>query len=455
MFGFNATAQTLYGNETTQAAHPEWMKNAVIYEVNLRQGTSQRTFKGFEKELPRLQKLGVDILWFMPIHPISEVNRKGELGSYYAVADYKRVNPEFGTMQDFRDLVASAHNLGMKVIIDEVCNHTGCDNHWIECHPEYYKLDENGKMFGPFDWTDTYKLDYSNEGTRLAMRSALSYWVKEIGIDGYRCDVAGDVPTDFWEEARADLDAIKPVFMLAEACKAELTRKAFDADYNWPMKDVFNEIANAQGINEYAKAHNINHKFSNALSIDTLLNRQAKQYPKGSVNMLMVTNHDLNSWEGTEFERLGAGVEAFAVLSYTLPGIPMMYTGQEVGFNHAFEFFKHDITPDYTANQYTTFYTKLNTLRHNNAATWCGDGAAAMQRYSTTADSSIYAFSRERDGQKIVVVANLSNAPVKLKFKGKAPVVKDMVNHFTGTAESLPKELKAWEYRVYTTPLNK
>jgi glycosidase len=453
MLGTGASAQVPnFGGEKTQVTHPDWVKNAVIYEVNLRQGTAERTFKGFEKELPRLQRLGVDILWFMPIHPISEVNRKGELGSYYAVADYKKVNPEFGSMKDFRELVDAAHKYGMKVIIDEVCNHTGCDNHWIDCHPEYYALDENGKMFGPFDWTDTYKLNYNNAGLRRAMKDALNFWVKEIGIDGFRCDVAGDVPTDFWEEARAELNQIKPVFMLAEASKPELLRNAFDADYNWPVKEVFNEIAKAQGINKYAVEHNINHKFSNALTIDTVLNRQAKQYPQGAINMQMITNHDLNSWEGTEFDRLGESVETFAVLTYTLPGIPMMYTGQEVGFNHAFEFFKQDITPDYSANEYTTFYTKLNNLRHRNAALWCDIESAKMQRY-TTANPNVYVFSRERNGQKVVVVANLSNSTAKVKFNGKAPAVKGMVNYFTDAAASMPKQLGAWEYLLFTTPM--
>jgi glycosidase len=454
VIGIGASAQTPeFGGETTQITHPDWVKNAVIYEVNLRQGTSQRTFKGFEKELPRLQCLGVDILWFMPIHPISELNRKGELGSYYAVADYKKVNPEFGSMKDFRELVAAAHECGMKVIIDEVCNHTGCDNHWVDCHPEYYAVDEKGKMFGPFDWTDTYKLNYNNSGLRRAMKDALNFWVKEVGIDGFRCDVAGEVPTDFWEEAREELNEIKPVFMLAEASKPELLRKAFDSDYNWPMKETFSEIANAQGVNKFAVEHNIEHKFSNALTIDTVLNRQAKQYPKGAINMQMITNHDLNSWEGTEFDRLGEGVDAFAVLTYTLPGIPMMYTGQEVGFNHAFEFFKQDITPDYTANAYTTFYTKLNNLRHSNAALWCDAESAKMQRYAT-ANPNVYVFSRERNGQKVVVVANLSNSVAKVKFKGKSPAVKGLVNYFTDVAAAMPKQLGAWEYLLFTTPLN-
>jgi glycosidase len=452
---FSATAQTQYGDAKTEVNHPDWASNAVIYEVNLRQGTPERTFKGFEKQLPRLKELGVDVLWLMPIHPISKLNRKGTLGSYYAVADYKAVNPEFGTMKDFKQLVKTAHDLGMKVIIDEVCNHSGCDNKWVKSHPEYYMKNDKGEMYGPYDWTDTYKFDYSNPGMRKAMLDALTFWVKDLDIDGFRCDVAGEVPTDFWDEARTELNKIKPVFMLAEATKPELTVKAFDVDYNWPMKDLFNRIANTQKSNDYAVAHNMNLAAADALDIDSLLTQQAKEYPADAFNMLMITNHDLNSWEGTEFERLGNGVHAFAVLTYTLPGIPMLYTGQEVGFNHAFEFFEHDANiPDFTENDYTIFYKKLNNLRHNNKALRSGLQGGEMKRYYTS-DKNVYAFSREADGQKVVVIANLSSYPAGVNFNnaGETPDLSGMVNYFTGEAEALPTLLDAWQYKVYTTPI--
>ncbi len=305
---------------------PDWIKDAVIYEANLRQGTATRDLKGLQRELPRLRDLGVDIIWLMPIHPISEKNRKGSLGSYYAVKDYKAVNPEFGTMEDLQEFVRTAHSHGMKVILDEVCNHTGCDNPWVTEHPEYYARNEKGEMFGPFDWTDTYKLDYSNPATREAMADALEFWIREADIDGYRCDVAGEVPTSFWEEVRPRLQAIKPVFMLAEASKPELLNKAFDADYAWPMKDVFNAIAATKGVNAYAKEHKQDLPKMTAKDIPALLEKQQKEYPAGAIHMNMVTNHDLNSWEGTEFDRFGPATGAFAVLSYTLPGMPMLYT---------------------------------------------------------------------------------------------------------------------------------
>lgn len=445
-------SDTLYGDSTTAAVHPDWLKNAVIYEVNLRQGTPQRNLAGMEAQLPRLRDLGVDVLWLMPIHPISSLNRKGTMGSYYAVADYKGVNPEFGTLDDMKRFVKSAHALGMKVIIDEVCNHSGCDNPWTTAHPDFYARNDKGEMYGPFDWTDTYKLDYSNPALRAAMLDALRFWVEEADIDGYRFDVAMEVPTDFWEEARAALDSIKPVFMLAEASKPELTLRAFDADYNWPMKDVFNAIAASKGVNAYAAAKGHRYPSLDALAIDSLLELQARQYPKGALNMQMITNHDLNSWEGTEFDRLGPATGAFAVLSYTLPGIPMLYTGQEVGFNHPFEFFEPDtVQPDYRGNEFTTFYETLNALRHRNPALWSDMRTAPMTRYATTVPD-VYIFSREREGARVLVAVNLGDTDARVDYTGAAPAQEGLVNLFTGAPDLLPELLRPWEYKVFTTP---
>ena len=313
------------------AAHAPWSANAVIYEVNTRQYTDSGTFSEFARHIPRLAELGVDILWFMPIHPISELNRKGELGSYYAVADYKGVNPEFGNLDDFRAVVDSAHAAGMKVIIDWVPNHTGCDNPWVTEHPEYYRLDDDdGQMYGPFDWTDVYQLDYSKPELRLAMIDAMQYWIREAGIDGFRCDVAGMVPVDFWNAARDSIQSAageRPVFMLAEATEPELTEHAFDMAYNWPMKDLFSEIAATSGQYTFAKEGEQPRTFpvKTAAAIDSLINLQSTQYPADAFLMNMTSNHDLNSWEGTEFERLGIYAPAFAALTYVLPGMPLIY----------------------------------------------------------------------------------------------------------------------------------
>lgn len=461
-----ASAQTpVAGLQPTRNAHVDWAKNAVIYEINLRQGTPERNIKGMTKELPRLKDLGVDILWLMPIHPISELNRKGTLGSYYAVADYKKVNPEFGTFEDLKVFVDSAHSLGMKVILDEVCNHSGCDNHWVKENPDFYARNDKGEMFGPFDWTDTYKFDYSNPTMRAAMTDALKFWVREADIDGYRADVAMEVPTDFWERLRQELLTIKPVFMLAEASKPELTVAAFDADYNWPMKDMFNAIANTKGVNSYAREHKSNLPKKTATDIDVLLKSQANDYPADTYRMNMVTNHDLNSWEGTEFDRYGNALGAFAVLSYTLPGMPMMYTGQEVGNTRAFEFFEHDTVPSYTANEHTAFYKMLNALKHSQKALDAGATGGKMIRYSTTAPD-VYAFSRTLPDSEVFVIANLSDKKSPLQFTGSnfAPAVADgadgadvaqgapdltnFTDWFAGTDAKLPKELKPWQYIV-------
>lgn len=428
---------------------PEWIDQAVIYEANVRQGTPTRDFKGLQREIPRLKDLGVDIIWLMPVHPISEMNRKGTQGSYYAVKDYKAVNPAFGTIDDLKELVRTAHTYGMRVILDEVCNHTGCDNPWTQSHSEYYARDKKGNMFGPFDWTDTYKLDYSNPATREAMADALLFWVKEADIDGYRCDVAGEVPTDFWEEVRPRLQSLKPVFMLAEASKPELLQSAFDADYAWPMKDLFNDISATAGQNAYAAAHGQKRDAKHAADIPALVAKLAGDYPKGAVHMNMVTNHDLNSWEGTEFERYGNGTGAFAVLSYTLPGIPMMYTGQEVGFDHPFEFFETDpVQPDYRANDMTVFYKMLNALKHSRPALASRGDETTMTVYGAKSPD-LLVFSREQKGDKVVVMANLSSDPVEVSYLKDSPSLDGMADYFTSAPAEAPATLGPWQYKVY------
>lgn len=436
-----------YGSQKTTVEHPDWISNATIYEVNLRQGSDTRDLKGMQRHLPRLKDLGVDIIWLMPVHPISQLNKKGELGSYYAVQDYKKVNPEFGTIEDLAEFVRTAHDLGMYVILDEVCNHTGCDNAWVTNHPEYYKKDKDGNFVSPYDWTDTYQLDYSNPELRAAMKDALKFWVSEADIDGYRCDVAGMVPADFWNEARAELNKIKPVFMLAEATSPELTLHAFDADYNWPMKDLFNAISATQGENKYAIEHKQNLPEKNAKDIIALYEEQRQDYPQGAVNMNMVTNHDLNSWEGTEMERYGQGLAAFASLSYVLPGIPMMYTGQEVGMDRALEFFKYDEVPDYAANDYTAFYEMLNGLKKSHQALDAANPASVF-RAIPMGNDNIIAFERRTPEDAVVYIANLSNSEVTPKVD-KSLDIKGMSEYFTG-AKKLPKKLAPWSFFIFT-----
>ncbi len=436
----------------TTVNHPEWSRNAVIYEVNLRQYTDSGNITSFARELPRLKELGVDILWFMPIHPISELNRKGELGSYYAVKDYKAFNPEFGTIEQFKATVDEAHKLGMKVILDWVPNHTGCDNAWVTEHPEWYSKNEKGEMYGPFDWTDVYELNYDNREMRAAMVDALSFWLKEIDVDGFRCDVAMEVPTDFWDETRPQLDAVKSdIFMLAEASVPALSKHAFDMCYNWPMKDLFSEIAATAGQYTFKKEGEPMRTFAvkQAIAIDSLLADQEANYSKDSYMMNMVTNHDLNSWEGTEFERLGNLTDAFAVLSYTLPGMPLIYTGQETGMNRAFEFFKKDKAPTWEPrNEYFTFYQALNNLKHENKALQAGEKGGKIERYPTTSND-LYIFSRSAEGQTVLVFTNLGNAETAIEYTGATPNTDAKFNIFTNATEEYPSTLKPGEYRVY------
>lgn len=451
-FGSNATTPT-----KTNVIHPEWSRDAVIYEVNLRQYTPTGKVADFAKELPRLKELGVDILWFMPIHPISEKNRKGELGSYYAVKDYKGFNPEYGTIDEFKAMVDQAHELGMKVILDWVPNHTGCDNAWVTEHPEWFSRNEQGEMYGPFDWTDVYELNYDNREMRAAMVDAFKFWLTEIGVDGFRCDVAMEVPTDFWNETRPQLQAVKPdLFMLAEASVPELHIDAFNMGYNWPMKDLFSEIAATAGQYTFKKEGEPMKTFpiKHAVAIDSLLADQAANYPGDTYLMNMITNHDLNSWEGTEFDRLGNLNKAFAVLSYTLPGMPLIYTGQETGMNRAFEFFKKDEAPAWEPhNEYFTFYQTLNNLKHSNKALRAGDQGGKMLRYPTVSND-VYVFSREAQGDKVVVMVNLGAKTADVTYTGTAPVQDTNINIFTGKAENHPATLAPGEYRVFINPTN-
>ncbi len=440
----------------THVMHPYWSRSAVIYEVNLRQYTDEGTLQAFKQQIPRLHDLGVDILWFMPIHPISELNRKGELGSYYSVKDYKAVNPEFGTFADFKDVVKEAHEYGMKVIIDWVPNHTGCDNAWVKDHPDWYARNEKGEMFGPYDWTDVYKLDYSNREMRKAMVDALKFWLKKADIDGFRCDVAGNVPVDFWDETRPQLEKVKSdIFMLAEATEPELVQDAFDMDYNWPMKDLFSEIAATSGKYSFiaeGKTEPAKFPVKYASAIDSLVNLQDTQYPDDCYLMNMITNHDLNSWEGTEFERLGDLSQAFAVLTYTLPGMPLIYTGQETGMNRALQFFVKDKAPQWEPeNEYFEFYRRLNIIKHTRPELAAGKKGGKYERYQTTS-RDVLVFTRTLGRYMTIVGVNLGKEKQPLIFNSRnQPSFSGAYDWFNNRhIDAAPAELMPGEYFVYT-----
>jgi len=417
-------------------AHPEWSRNATIYEVNIRQYTPEGTFEAFLEHIPRLKKMGIDILWLMPINPIGEKNRKGTLGSYYSIRDYKGVNPEFGTLDDFKKVVEKAHQEGMKVIIDWVANHTSWDNSWITEHHDWYTKDSLDNMVSPFDWSDVADLNYDNKELWTGMLDALKYWVEETDIDGYRCDVAGMVPLEFWDTARAELDKIKPVFMLAEAEEQPHHTRAFDMSYAWELHHILNSIAKGE---------------MNAMALETYYNKQDTLYPADAYRMLFTSNHDENSWKGTEFERMGEGSICMAVLTATLPGMPLVYNGQESAFNKRLRFFEKD-TIDWKDYRLEPFYRKLFALKHAYQPLWNGSWGGRMERISTTADSSVFAFMREKEGDRVFVLANLTGHVQECKLKGTSFTgkYKEWFAEEEATFEKgATVRLKPWEYKVY------
>ena len=356
-----------------------WLNQATIYEVNLRQYTSDGTINSFKKKLPKLKELGVDILWFMPIQPIGIKNRKAVgdsfvedfpnpdykkyWGSPYSISDYKQVNPRYGTLSEFKELTKLCHELDIKVVLDWVANHTAWDNPWIIDHPEWYTHDSSGKITDPigedgksWGWTDVADLNYDNDKMRKAMTDAMSFWIKECDIDGFRCDVAMEVPVDFWNEASKQLNQIKPIFMLAEseAHKPRMFDSAFDAYYGWEMHHVFNKL--------YAGE-------LSASEIIRVINEKDSICGDHVFPMNFITNHDENSWNGTINERLGESWEAMAVLSYSLRGMPLIYSGQEVGLDHRLSFFEKDSIDWNKANgeDYFNFYKGLNKLKQEKA----------------------------------------------------------------------------------------
>jgi len=425
-----------------KANYPDWAKNAVIYEVNIRQYTPEGTFKAFEANLPRLKELGVDILWIMPINPIGVKDRKvpegskTSLGSYYSVKDYKGINPEFGNEADFKTLVNKAHELGFKVIIDWVANHSSRDNEWITAHPDWYMKDSTGKILAPFDWTDVAKLNYANKDMRAAMIDAMKYWVSNCDIDGFRCDVAGEVPVDFWDEARAELEKVKPMFMLAEnEDHPELCKKAFDMNYGWGMHSVMHNVA--QGKDSVGQISR------QVMKMDSLM-------PKNAMQMNFVTNHDENSWNGTVTEKFGDGGKAFAVLTYTLPGMPLIYSGQEAGLNKRLKFFTKD-TINWSNTELVPFYQTLNKLKHSNEALLNPPYGGTFEKIKNSESSKVLSFLREKGSVKVLVILNLTAAPVTFSLKGDA-VTDSYKDVFTNEDVTIQKGetigLDAWGYKV-------
>ncbi len=422
-------------NEPGQVKHPEWSKNLSIYEVNVRQFTKEGTFGALEAHLPRLKELGTDILWIMPINPIGELNRKGTLGSYYSVKDYMEVNPDFGTKDDFKHFVARAHELGMYVIVDWVANHSAWDNALVKEHPDWYEKDSTGKMLSPYDWTDVVEFNFSNPQMSAYMLNAMKYWVTDFDIDGYRCDVAGMVPDEFWVNTRNELDKIKPVFMLAED-ESPRHHHAFDMTYGWEFHHIMNKIYKGENT---------------ANDIEKYLKKNDSQYPADAYRMNFITNHDENSWNGTEFERLGDGVKAFYVLTVSVPGMPLIYTGQESGMNKRLAFFEKDAVEwgDYPM---TGFYKTILELKKSNPALFNGLNGGSWTRINTQSDEKVFAILRQKDNNRVFTIVNLSSKPVIAELKGDI-FKADYSELFSGEKASLKPgqkiDLPAWGYKVF------
>ncbi|MCR9100207.1 MAG: alpha-amylase family glycosyl hydrolase [bacterium] len=425
------------------AATPEWAAQANIYEVNVRQYTPSGTLEAFAKHLPRLKEMGVDILWFMPVYPISEARRKGSLGSYYAVADYTAVNPAFGTMEEFKALVSQIHDMDMRVILDWVPNHTGWDHPWITEHPEYYTQDSLGNVIDPIDpktgeswgWTDVADLNYDNPALREAMIGEMLFWLEEVGIDGYRCDVAGEVPDDFWAQAVPRLRAVNPeLFMLAESDHPpHRNEEWFAMNYGWEFHHLMNAIAKGE---------------RSPLAIDTVLAKKAAVYNRGYF-MNFLTNHDENSWQGTIEERMGSAADAMAVLAFTIDGMPLMYSGQEAGLNHRLKFFEKDTIP-WNGFKKTRFYKTLLDLKHSNPALGNGLAGGVLERITVeNAGEEIYAYRRVKGRHQVVVFLNLSEEPQTFTLS-QEDLAGEYTNVFANSTLKLTPEmsmnLSPWSY---------
>ncbi len=424
------------GPEDSQANFPAWSQDSVIYEVNVRQFTKEGTFAAFEAHLPRLKELGAEILWLMPIHPISQERRVGTLGSYYSVADYKAVNPEFGTMDDFKRLVDKAHDMGFKVMLDWVANHTGWDHPWIQ-NKSWYVTDAGGNIVAPEGWSDAAELNYDNPDMRAAMIDAMVYWVREADIDGYRADFASGVPQDFWETARRELDQIKPVYMLAEDdTQIGLLRQAFNSNYNMGLfYNIMKQIPGG-GVS--------------AANVKAFLDAQAQKYPKGAYPMNYITNHDTNSWEGTASEMFGEAESLMAALSFTVPGIPLIYSGQEAGLNKRLQFFEKDEI-DWSGLSKQDFYKRLIQTKRENPALWNGNAGGPV-KYLAADDGQVLAFEREKDGNKVIVILNLSGTARTAAVQAGASAGRyyDVFGQsYTNIGAGQTFTLAPWGYRIF------
>jgi glycosidase len=427
----------------------EMAENGVIYEANIRQYSPEGTFNAFTKDIPKLKKLGIKILWLMPINEIGIKNRKAKidlsvdditdsiekqkyLGNPYSVKNYRSINPDFGTKADLLKLIKTAHKNGIYIILDWVANRTAWDHAWITQHPEYYTHDKEGNIMSPYGWKDVAELDYNNPNLRKAMFDEMKYWLTTYNIDGFRCDLAAEIPTDFWENTRAELNKIKPIFMLMQAQKPKLMVNAFDMQYGWESHYIFNEIVKGE---------------KTAKDFDNLMKKNDSLYQKDDINMNFTSNHDENFWNGTEYERLGNATETFAAITYVMPGMPLIYSGQEYDSNKRLPLYEKDTIP-YTVGNMMSIYEKLGKLKTENEALNGGKNPASYNRLLTSNDVDILAFEREKNDKKVIFIGNLS----KTNKSFTVPIEGVFTDYMLGTKNEFVKNQKMnfnpWEYKI-------
>jgi alpha-amylase len=413
---------------------PDWILQGNVYEVNVRQYTPEGTFNAFAKHLDRLKEMGVQTLWFMPINPISKKDRKGTLGSYYAVADYTDVNPEFGTMNDWKNLVKSIHQKGMKVIIDWVPNHTGADHRWLTQHPDFYMKDSTGKFISPYDWTDVKKLDYRNTVLQDSMINAMKFWITDTDIDGFRCDHAHGIIKEFWSKCNAELKKVENVLMLAESEDRWVNENGFDMSYSWRAFHAMVDVAAGKA------PANILDSINRVL--DTIVVNNGMQ-------LYFTSNHDENSWNKADYGTMPGKVHApFAVLTQTARhSIPLIYSGQEEPVLRPIQFFEKDPI-QFSKFARAPFYKTLLNLRTNNKAL---AGDAAFRKVNAGNEKAVYAYTREKGGKRVLVVLNLSSKPQNITIND-ASLHGNTRNVFMGTNEQLTNkqwQMEPWGYAVY------
>jgi glycosidase len=397
------------GETVDPVSHPAWAEKAVIYEVNVRQYTPEGSFAALQQHLPRLRNLGIDILWLMPVQPIGKKNRKGSLGSYYSIADYTAINPEYGTEADFKAFVDAAHAQGMKVILDWVANHSAHDHPWT-ANKAYYVLRSDGSISNArdnegreTDWTDVAELNYDNPEMRQAMIEEMRWWVDSMDVDGFRCDVAGGVPNDFWLEARRVLKAAEPdLFLLAEA-ESPAMHTAFDMTYGWELHHLLNDIARGR---------------KTTAALDEYFAKDARQYPADAYRMHFTSNHDENSWQGTEFERMGENHKPAFVLAATVRNsMPLLYTGQEVSLKKRLRFFEKD-TVHWNGASLAEFYRSMFELKDSQRALGNGASGGGQVRLKTNGGDRVYAFTRTRDDNTVLVAVNFADTSARITYEG-------------------------------------